>query len=130
MVEPAWALIIAPPGRLRDSVCVLLRASTKIERIELSDGQEAGWTSRAACPPDLILLDAGALGDQAWTTLLHLRQRWPQCACIVMTHTAGQERQARQAGAGYVLRAGFSAQDLSQMIKTLETPPDYEEIAS
>ena len=120
MAQLASVLLIAPPGRLRDSLCVLLRASAQIERIELDNGEAANWTGAASpgavTPPDLIVLDAEALDDRAWPSL---RRRWPGCACIVVAHTASQEHLARQAGARHVLSTGFSAQDLSQMIETL-----------
>jgi hypothetical protein len=118
MAQLASVLIIAPPGRLRDSLCVLLHASAAIERIELDDG--------AAAPPDLIVLDAEALEDHTWpAALLDLQRRWPECACLVVTHTAGQEHRAREAGACHVLSPGFSTQDLGQMIDTLKTPPGF-----
>ena len=122
------ALIIAAPGRLRDSLRVMLSAKGEIARNQLADDGKAALLELAKSRPSFVLLDANLPGGEAWRVLGELKQRWPQTRCVVWTHTPTQARRATAAGADSVLGARFSSESLSEAIKqmTAEGKPHVE----
>lgn len=110
------ALIIAPRGRLRDSLGVLLRARDEINVVRESDDAAEGLVEIAERPPTMVLLDVTVADEQAWRQLRQLKTTWPLIPCGVVVHTTEHERQARLAGADATLRAGFSAETLNRTI--------------
>lgn len=113
------ALIIAPPGRWRDSLRVLLQAGGQITRVDLVEGDGAGPPPMAGEPPTFVFVDAGLADGDGWWVLEQLRFDWPCTHCIVLAHTIAQERQAHLAGADAVLQVGFSGEALYATIRTL-----------
>ncbi len=101
------ALIIAPPGRLREGLRVLVRAVNWITQIEQTDDGPAGLRMIADHSPALVLLDTLLPDDQAWETLQQIKLKWATVRCVVLAHTHAQEQQAREAGADGVLPDGF-----------------------
>jgi DNA-binding NarL/FixJ family response regulator len=110
------ALIIAPRGRLRDSLGVLLRARDEISVVRESDDPAEGLVAIAERPPTMVLLDVTVADEQAWSLLRQLKTTWPRISCGVVVHTTEHERQARLTGADAILRAGFPAEDLDRTI--------------
>jgi DNA-binding NarL/FixJ family response regulator len=109
-------LIIASPGRLRDALCVLLRANSQATIEPANDGQ-GGLQNIAQHVPNLVLLDMSLPSDQAWWVLEQLKSNWPEAPCLALTHTHDQERRARAAGADYVLQIGFPAEELFEILE-------------
>ena len=72
------ALIIAAPGRLRDSLRVMLSAKGEIARNQLADDGKAALLELEKNRPSFVLLDASLPGGEAWRVLSELKQRWPQ----------------------------------------------------
>jgi len=103
-------LIIAPPGRLRDGLRVLLRATGRITRVEEANDARLGLQSIAARPPALVLLDAALGDDDALRVLQQLTTQWPRLPCLVLVHNLKQEHMAQAAGADAVLQAGFATE--------------------
>jgi DNA-binding NarL/FixJ family response regulator len=118
MSQPVSALIIAPPGRLRDSLRVLLRASGRIAHVEEADDAGFGLQSIVARPPGLVLLDAGPEED-TWGGLRQLKTQWPQLPCLVLVHNLDQEPSARAAGADAVLQPGFSTETFFSAVRRI-----------
>ncbi len=104
------ALIIGPPERLRDSLRVLLRATTTIAGIEQADDGPSGLGKIACAPPALVVLDANLPNDEAWSVLSQLKSQWPQITCLVLAHHLDHERLARALGADTILPADFSTE--------------------
>jgi DNA-binding NarL/FixJ family response regulator len=119
MSQRVSALIIAPPGRLRGSLLVLLRASGRIGRVEEADDAHFGLQSTAARPPGLVLLDVDLGEDDAWGVLQRLKTDWPQLPCLVLVNNLNQEPMARAAGAYSVLQAGFATETFFSAIDHL-----------
>ncbi len=119
MTQRVLALIIAPPGRLRDSLRVLLRASGRIGRVEETDDARFGLQSIAEHPPGLVVLDAGLEEDDAPGILPQLKGEWPQLPCLVLVRSLDQEPMARAAGADAVLQAGFDTETFFSTIEHL-----------
>ena len=116
MSESTTVLIIASPGRLRDGLRVLLRASAAIAQIVQADDLPSGLQQIAQSPPDLVLLDADLPDGQTWEAVRQIRQQWPECGCVVLAHTTHQERLARLNGATAILPDGFSTEALFTII--------------
>jgi DNA-binding NarL/FixJ family response regulator len=116
MSESTAVLIIASPGRLRDGLRVLLRASARVAQIVQADDLPSGLQQIVQSPPDLVLLDADLPDGQTWEAVRQIRQCWPECGCVVLAHTTHQERMARSSGATAVLPDGFSTEALFNVI--------------
>ena len=113
------ALIIAPPGRLRDSLRVLLRASGRIARVEEADDARLGLQSIAERPPGLVVLDAGLCEEDALAVLGQIKTQWPQAPCLVLVNNLDKEPMARAAGADSVLQAGFATETFFSAIQRI-----------
>jgi DNA-binding NarL/FixJ family response regulator len=85
----ATALIIAPPGRMRDSWHVLLRASRYCTTVLHADDGPSGLEIIDRQPITWVLLD-GDLEDDVWWILTHLRSQRPAVRCLLLVHSAAQ----------------------------------------
>lgn len=110
MTEPSPVLIIAPAGRLRDSLRVLLRASNHVTQVAQADDLPAGLRLLAELGPKLVVLDAAICDGTLEPVVRQLKARHPRLPCTVLTHTFDQERQAHIGGADGILQAGASAE--------------------
>ena len=103
-------LIVSEPGRLRDSLRVLLKSRFPQAVIEQAETSVTALQLLAANPCTLVMLDAALPDEQAWQALECLdvhRQR-----CVILAHSFAQQRQAWQAGANAVLLDGFTVESL------------------
>lgn len=114
MVKPTSVLIIAPPGRLRDSLRVLLYA-TGVAQVSEADTFVAGLSALTRTRSELVVLDPGPLMAKVTPMVQQLRQAGA-AACLVWTPTAGQVRLARQAGINITLLPGLSAEALAVIL--------------
>ncbi len=114
MVKPTSVLIVAPPGRLRDSLSVLLHAAG-VAQVSEADTFPAGLHVLTRTQPDLVVLDPGPLMAEVTPMVRQLRQAGA-AGCLVWTPTAGQVRLARQAGIGLTLLPGLSAEALAGIL--------------
>lgn len=113
------ALIVAPPGRLRDSLRVLLRACETITVVGLASDGGDGLLQVAQKAPALVLIDGSLIGEGDGEALRQIKGRWPGVRCLVLVHSVEQEHLARAAGADAVLQAGFRAEVLFETIRSL-----------
>lgn len=114
MVKPTSVLIIAPPGRLRNSLRVLLYAAGVVQVSE-ADTFAAALAMLARTRSELVVLDPGPLMAEV-TPMIQQLQQAGASGCLVWTPTAGQSRLARQAGIGLTLRPGLSAEALTTIL--------------
>lgn len=117
MENNASVLVIAPPGRLRDSLIVLLRAHNGLALAGQADNCAEGLQFVRQLRPTLVLLDARLPEKQTWRTLCLLKLK--RCHPIALVRTAEQARAARQMGAEAVLSDGFTAGEISETIQTV-----------
>ncbi len=110
MVKPTSVLIIAPPGRLRNSLRVLLYAAG-VAQVSEADAFHAGLRALTQAKPDLVVLDPGASMAEVTSMIQQLRQAGA-AGCLVWAPTVKQARLARQAGIGVSLLPGLSAEAL------------------
>jgi two-component system response regulator NreC len=108
--------IIAPPGRLRDGLRVVLRANENIEIAGQADDGKAALEAVTASFPVLVLLDANLPDGEAWSILEHLKRRLPEMYCCVLVHTCDQDQRARNKGADAVLQEGFSSEQFLSVV--------------
>lgn len=119
MADATSVLIIAPAGRLRDSLRVLLRASNRVAHVVQADDLPAGLRMTAELFPTLVLLDADMPGDGAAHAVQQIKAHRLTLPCVVLAHTSEQEHRARAAGADGVLQAGASAEAFFAIIESV-----------
>jgi DNA-binding NarL/FixJ family response regulator len=121
MVEQFPALIIAAPGRWRDSLCVLLQASGQIHCIWQADNGREGLRMLVSKSPMLVLLSVNLLGHESWWTLRKIKLAGSQPPCVVFVNTAAEEKRARSTGAEYVLQMGFSSESFFKVLAEINS---------
>jgi DNA-binding NarL/FixJ family response regulator len=119
MQSGATALVVAPPGRLRDGWQALLLATDPISDVRQTDGASSALEVVESRAPELVLLDADALGETAWVLLNQIKVKAPQCRCIALICSARQRPRALASGADAVLIKGFPAARLSAAVERL-----------
>ena len=111
-------LIVAPPGRLRDALQVMVRAVPQIgHTVQANDALAV--LRAAERSPALVLLDADLPGNEAWTVLPQIKARWPQTRCIVLANNGQQRQMANAHGADAVLARGFTVTTLTATVASL-----------
>ncbi len=113
------ALIIAPPGRWRSSLCVLLQANPEIGAVQQADDGLAGLRYITQAQPLIVLLDGGLPGDECWLTLKHIKRAWPEVRCVILAHDSAEEQRALTSAADAVLQVGFSGEALYTTVSSL-----------
>jgi|GEM_PF-958250 len=121
MIDQFPTLIIAAPGRWRDSLCVLLQASGQIGRIWQTDNGREGLQMLVSKSPMLVLLSVNLLGHESWWTLRKIKLSSSQMPCVVFVNTAAEEMRARGTGADYVLQMGFSSESLFKVLAAIHS---------
>jgi DNA-binding NarL/FixJ family response regulator len=100
--------VAAPPGRLRDSLRVMLRMNTAVTLVGEADTALAGLDMARELHPDFILIDDSLPEEEAWHLLAQTQRITPPINCCVFVHSYTEEIRARSAAADIVLQAGFS----------------------
>jgi len=101
----AAILIVAPAGRVRDSLRVLLKSTRPLIRIDWAEEIDR----LADIPPTLVLLDATLPNDRAWQALEHIQQHYPQHRCLILAHSSEHQKRAQAAGAQAIRLEGLTA---------------------
>jgi DNA-binding NarL/FixJ family response regulator len=112
-------LIVAKPGRLREALCTLLKAASRLEPIEQVDDSPSALKIVNECDPGLVLLDAHLPDNEISALLGQIKAKRPQTRCIVLANTVEQQQAAKRAGADEVLLKGFSTANLLEAIDKL-----------
>ncbi len=114
-----FILIIAPPGRMRDSWHVLLRATDVLTTVFHADNGAEGLQIVAQHPRAWVLLDSG-LEDDAWQALVQLQRAWPQARCLVVVHRAAHAQKAAALGAHGIIPGDCSLEELEAALQKLQ----------
>jgi DNA-binding NarL/FixJ family response regulator len=113
------AVIVAGPGRFRDSLRALLTATPQIDAVNQADDAESALKAIAEEHAILMLLDGSLPGDEVGKVLRGIRVERPQVRCIVLADNARQQREAKVAGADAILLKGFPTAELFQTVERL-----------
>ncbi len=109
-------LIVARPGRMRDSLQSLLAAAPLIDEIDQADDGASALRILERCPT-LVLLDTNLPGGQVWEVLAQIRAQQPHTRCLVLADSARQRQMAWASGADDVLLKGFQTAELFAAIE-------------
>ena len=112
-------LIVAKPSRLREALCTLLKATSRLELIGQVDDGPAALKMVIESDPGLVLLDSQLTDNEVSTMLGQIKAKRPQTRCIVLANTVEQQQLAKSAGADEVLLKGFSTANLLEAIDKL-----------
>ena len=119
------ALLIASPGRRRDSLGVLLKAVPTITALTVVDIGPDSLTLAHRLQPELILLDVEGPESAVWNTLARLRQEVPQSRYWLLVNTGREAVQAGMQGADEILLPGFSSETIGVMLTAVQTEHIY-----
>ena len=119
MTQDASILLIAQPGKLRESLQVLLAAISGNRPVLLASNWPVETISAREKPLVLVMLvlERGSLGTQATTLVTEIKSRLPQARLVVLVDTEQQQHAATFAGADRVWFKGALA---AQMLVEIE----------
>lgn len=119
MSETTHVLVVAKPGRLRDSLQVFLASLPGIAAVRaMEDASDAlrCITDRA---PDMVILDMSVSDDGGRALLHEIKRAWPMTRAIAVAEDLEQQSRAVGAGADAALLRGFPTRQLSETIDAL-----------
>ncbi len=115
----APALIVASPGRIRDSLKTMLRAVPRIETVyQANDGPTASKII-TEYHPVLVLLDSKLANNDIQSVSRHIKTESPQTRCIVLVDNVQPHWMAKVADADSVLAIGCPATKFFSTIEEL-----------
>jgi len=115
----APALIVASPGRIRDSLKTMLRAVPRIETVyQANDGPTASKII-TEYHPVLVLLDSKLANNDIQSVSRQIKTESPQTRCIVLVDSIQQQWMAKVADVDSVLAIGCPATKFFSTIETL-----------
>lgn len=112
-------LVVAKPGRLRDSLLLLLTTILKLAKVDHVDDGPSLMRQIQQQPPDLILMDSDLEHNGSLEALQALKAKAPLIPCLVIVSNSRQQSMARNAGADGMLLRGFSSMELAGEIGRL-----------
>ncbi len=116
-------LIVAQPGRVRDSLEVLLNSIPAMAHVRATDdivlNEQTVENNRLS---SLIVLDVNLTGERAWFLLKQLKEKQLTSKCIVLVESRKQQYRAKALGADAVLLKGFTASEIFVTIEKLGQP--------
>jgi DNA-binding NarL/FixJ family response regulator len=105
----APALIVAHPGRIRDGLRTLLRATPRIETVFQADDGPSALKIITEHHPALVLLDSKLANNDIQSVARYIKTESPQTRCIILVDHARQQWMAKVADADSVLPIGCPA---------------------
>jgi DNA-binding NarL/FixJ family response regulator len=114
-------LVAAKPGRLRESLHLLLTMIPQIAGVAQVEDTASLLQTVSDCPPDLVLIDAVLDQGGNMEALQRLKTEAPLVPCLVIVGNASQRKKARAAGADGMLLRGFTSIELAGIVRRLVT---------
>jgi DNA-binding NarL/FixJ family response regulator len=112
-------LVVAKPGRLREALCALLKATFWPELISPVDDGPAALKSVVEHNPTLVLLDSHWPDDEVRVMVGQIKTERPETRCLVLADTVEQLQVAKSAGADEALPKGFPTMSLLSVVNKL-----------
>jgi DNA-binding NarL/FixJ family response regulator len=120
-------VVIAPPGRQRDGLRILLQADHKIAVAGEADDLVSGAQVIAQRAPALVVLQGDHDGESFWIQVRQLKNQFSQVHLAVVVPNHRQQELARAAGADAALMEGFTSETMfatiAQMMQTAVMSP-------
>lgn len=117
MNQHPTAVIVAPPGLLRESLRAALSALCRLEIVGEVDS--AAHAVATVHDPTLVLLSVQGPENHGPTAIGKIKARWPAVQCIVLVDTVAQQAAARAAGAEEALIKGVRPDTLLRRVEAL-----------
>ena len=118
MMSPRISVIvIAQPGRFRESIQTLLTSISKISEVFPAESLKKALSPAAIINPAIVVLDSRVANHDLPTTLRLIGDTWQGANRIVLVDDNNELRQATAHGAELVLWKGFTA---SRFINEIE----------
>jgi DNA-binding NarL/FixJ family response regulator len=121
----AWAMLVARPGPLRDSLRELISAIPLTHTLVVDDAT-AALNDLRDCHPSLVVVDFDPADPGIWRLLDAISLQRPAIRHVFMVETVEQQRLALSSGAKVALLKGFPASRLHGVIKGLLTRTEDE----
>ena len=112
-------LIVTPPGRWRDGLQAVVRASPQVGKVDEADDTQAALAMIAGHPPALILLDTDLLDGQCREILMQVRNRWPQIWSVALVDSSRERAPVLKAGADAALVRNITTATFGQLLADL-----------
>jgi DNA-binding NarL/FixJ family response regulator len=109
MSRRVLALIIAPPGRLRDAWRALLIATPGIRKVYVADGVDGALDLVRVRRPGLVLLEGDLRSGRTAALVRRIKAEQPDCRCIVLSSDVDMQEAAQLRDIDAVLLKGFPA---------------------
>lgn len=122
----APVLIVANPGRIRDSLRALLGSISQIGIVFQANDSPSALKIIVDCQPALVLLDFKLANNDIQSILRQIRAGSPQTRCVILVDTIQQRWMAKVADVDSVLLTGFSAEELFTTIEKLLPQPNIQ----
>ncbi len=123
-----WAMLVARPGPLRDSLRALVSAIPFTETMVVDDAS-AAIAHLEQCHPALVIVDFDPADVTVWQVVDLLAKQRPSGRHVFITETVEDQRLALSLGAKVAVLKGFPASRLHSVIKSL-LPKTSDERAS
>ncbi len=117
VTERLSLVVVASPGRLRDSLGVLLRGNVEGGVLEVMDGVGCVLEYIAAHLSTLVMLGADVHQRWALRSVRGIKARWPRVRCVLLAHNLKQWRLALAANADGVVLAGCASEAFLHVIR-------------
>ena len=117
MNQRPTAVIVAPPGLLREGLRAALTALCRLEIVGEAD--TAAHAIAMVHDPTLVLLSVQGPENDSPAAISRIKSRWPAVRCVVLVETVAQQQAARVAGAEEVLIKGVRPDKLLRRIEGL-----------
>ena len=111
------ALIVANPGRIRDSLKTMLRAVPHIQTIYQANDAPTASKIISQYRPALVLLDSKLANNDIQSVSRQIKTESPQTRCIVLVDNVQQQWMAKVTDADTVLAIGCPA---TKFLTTIE----------
>lgn len=109
------ALVVAQPGKLRDSLQVLLTAISQLETVMVADDGSTALRMMVNRRPTVVLIDFDCQPEGAISLLESIKADWPQVHCLFLTDKPLSSK-VLVSGVDGVLRKGMSAVHLFETV--------------
>jgi DNA-binding NarL/FixJ family response regulator len=117
MDQQRLALIVAPPGLLREGLCAALSASRLFDAVKEADSVAQATSMIHA--PLFVLLSVEGPEQGKLASVSKIKGHWPAAQCIVLVDTVAQQQAARATGAEEVVIKGVRPDKLLKSIEGL-----------